>query len=154
MHSLKLFPLILLTSLFNLIASGNTSAEINSSETLGSNQTGKAFAIVIGIDQYEKAPLLKYAVADAKAVEDLLVQQGFEVAALYNERATRQAILKELGDKLVRTVGEQDRVVVFFAGHGETYKVKGGSRMGYLIPVEGVPNLLSSTAISIVNLTM
>lgn len=146
-HDLKIFLLILLICLYNPTTSISSSTDM-SGKTFGSNQTGKAFAIVIGIDQYEKAPLLKYAVADAKAVEDLLVQQGFEVAALYNERATRQTILKELGDKLARTVGEQDRVVVFFAGHGETYKVKGGSKMGYLLPVEGEPNFLSSTAIS------
>jgi formylglycine-generating enzyme required for sulfatase activity len=142
------FSLVLLTVVIGNTIASNARAELEPTITLGTSQIGKGFAIIIGIDQYERAPLLKYAVADAKALEDLLVQQGFEVTALYNERATRQTILKELGDKLVRSVGETDRVVVFFAGHGETYKAKGGSRMGYLLPVEAEPTLLSSTAIS------
>ena len=32
---------------------------------------------------------------------------------------------------------EKDRVVVFYAGHGETYKLPSGGDMGYLIPVDG-----------------
>lgn len=147
-HRFGVLSLVLLTVVFGSTAASNARAELEPNITLGTSQIGKGFAIIIGIDQYERAPLLKYAVADAKALEDLLVQQGFEVTALYNERATRQTILKELGDKLVRSVGETDRVVVYFAGHGDTYKAKGGSRMGYLLPVEAEPTLLSSTAIS------
>ncbi len=33
-------------------------------------------------------------------------------------------------------VGPQDRVVIFFAGHGEDKQVRGGLRMGYLVPVD------------------
>lgn len=149
MNSVRRFTLsALFATLCNIIPTHAITAESQYNQIIEAGQTGKGFAVVIGIDQYEKAPLLKYAVADAKAVEDHLVQSGFEVSALYNERATRQAILKELGDKLVRSMDENDRVVVFFAGHGETYKAKGGKRTGYLLPVEGEPSLLSSTAIS------
>lgn len=36
---------------------------------------GKSWAVIIGIDDYEKAPRLKYAVADAKAMAGVLRQQ-------------------------------------------------------------------------------
>ncbi|TKB76738.1 MAG: hypothetical protein E8D45_05875 [Nitrospira sp.] len=111
-------------------------------------RTGKSWAVVIGIDEYEKAPKLKYAGADAKAVAGALAQRGFQVTGLYNAQATRGNILGALGDKLVEQVGEQDRVVIFFAGHGETKKAKGGKTTGYLVPVGGEASALAETAIS------
>jgi len=113
-----------------------------------SDQFGKSWAVVIGIDEYEKAPRLKYGVADAKALTTALTQQGFQVTTLYNQQATKAAIERELGDKLVDRVGEQDRVVIFYAGHGETKTAKGGKTMGYLLPVQGQQDALSETAIS------
>jgi len=109
---------------------------------------GKSWAVVIGIDDYEKAPRLKYAVADAKAMAGVLRQQGFQVVELYNRQATRGAIEGELSDKLVDRVGEQDRVVIFYAGHGETKTAKGGKTMGYLLPVEAQQGALGQSAMS------
>ena len=112
------------------------------------SQKGKAWAVVIGIDEYEKVPRLKYAVADARSVAALFEKQGFHVTTLYNAQATQQAILNELGDRLVQRVGEGDRVVIFFAGHGETRKIKSGKEMGYLLPVGGEQDALAGTALS------
>lgn len=108
---------------------------------------GQSWAVVIGIDDYEKVRRLTYAVEDAKAVAEMLEQRGFKVATLYDKQATRRAILRELGDKLLEKVGEHDRVVVFFAGHGETRKLKGGKQLGYLLPVQGQQDGLSETGI-------
>jgi len=113
-----------------------------------SEQFGKSWAVVIGIDDYEKAPRLKYAVADAKAMAGVLRQQGFQVTELYNRQASRRAIESELSDKLVDRVGEQDRVVIFYAGHGETKTARGGKTMGYLLPVEGQMGALGETGVS------
>ncbi|MBM4132232.1 MAG: PDZ domain-containing protein [Nitrospira sp.] len=109
---------------------------------------GKSWAVVIGIDDYEKAPRLKYAVADAKAMAAVLRQQGFQVSELYNRQATKAAVEGELSDKLVDQVGQQDRVVIFYAGHGETKTASGGKTMGYLLPVEGQPDALGRTGVS------
>ncbi len=110
-------------------------------------QSGKAWAVVVGIDDYQNAPHLSYAVADAQSMEEMLTKQGFSVVSFYNKRATRQAILSELGDRLPTMVGESDRVVVFFAGHGETRQYGSASMMGYLLPVESRQTALSATAI-------
>jgi len=110
-------------------------------------QSGKAWAVVVGINAYQHVPRLSYAVADAQSMTDLLTRQGFSVVSFYDEQATRQAILTELGDRLPTMVGELDRVVVFFAGHGETRRFGKGSTMGYLLPVESRQTALSATAI-------
>jgi uncharacterized caspase-like protein len=112
------------------------------------SQIGKSWAVVIGIDGYEKAPKLKYAVADAKSVAEALQQRGFDVTTLYDGQATRRGILGGLGDRLVRKVGKDDRVVIFYAGHGETQQAEGGRAMGYLLPVNGEGDALAETAIS------
>jgi len=110
-------------------------------------RSGKAWAVVIGIDEYRHVPKLTYAATDAKSIAALLKEQGFEVASLYDGAATRQAILHELGDRLPARVGEEDRIVIFYAGHGETRKFGGGTTMGYLLPVDGDASSLSATAI-------
>lgn len=112
------------------------------------SQPGRAWAVVIGIDEFEQMPPLQYAVADAKAMADLLGQQGFQVTTLYDKQATRDAVLKELGDKLLERAGDQDRVVIFYAGHAEIRKAADGKEMGYLLPVEGKPDALARTGIS------
>ena len=111
-------------------------------------RSGETWALVIGIDEYEVMPPLRYAVADAQAVAALFEQQGFQVTALYNRKATRRGILKELGDNLLARAGENDRVVVYFAGHGETKRAKGGREMGYLMPSNARGDSLADSAIS------
>jgi len=110
-------------------------------------RSGKSWAVVIGVNAYQHVPNLTYAVADAKSVAELFAKKGFKVTSLYDGAATRKAILHALGDQLPAEVGEQDQVVIFFAGHGETKKYGAGNAMGYLLPVDAEANALSGTAI-------
>ncbi len=52
-------------------------------------------------------------------------------------------------DRLIdaKRVSRDDRVFVFFAGHGVT-RVVGGKEKGYIMPVDGVMEKFASTAIS------
>jgi formylglycine-generating enzyme required for sulfatase activity len=111
-------------------------------------QTGQSWAVVIGIDEYEQAPKLKYAVADAKSVASMLAQRGFQVSTLYDKQATKGAIEEELGDKLLTKVKKQDRVLIFYSGHGETRTVEGGKTQGFLLPVGGRQEALTRSGIS------
>jgi formylglycine-generating enzyme required for sulfatase activity len=111
-------------------------------------QTGKAYAVVIGIDSYQKIGSLRYAVADAKAVAQTLRQRGYAVTELYNERATKRAIESELRTKLPRRVGKEDRVLIFYAGHGKDEKIEGGKPMGYLLPVDSERDDIPATGVS------
>ena len=110
----------------------------------------ESWALIIGIDHYHNVPTLNYAVADAEEVSDLLIDQfGFKednVKLILNEEATKDNILKGFRDVLTNAQ-ENDRVLVFYAGHGETYKLPSGGDMGYLIPIDGNPDDLYLSSI-------
>lgn len=117
----------------------------------------KSWAIVVGIDNYAKWPRLEYASHDAQAVADTLTGQfGFpssQVIVLKNEQATRNNILAAFHDRLAddRT-SRNDRVFVFFAGHGATRKLASGRDLGYIIPVDSDPNAFATDAIAMSDL--
>ncbi len=99
---------------------------------------GQSYALVIGIDKFSSAkwPKLSYAKKDAEGVADFLRSQGFKVFSLYNERATKTAIIAMLQNILAPLLKENDRVLVFFAGHGFT-ETLGGEERGYIVPYDG-----------------
>jgi peptidoglycan/xylan/chitin deacetylase (PgdA/CDA1 family)/uncharacterized caspase-like protein len=111
-------------------------------------------ALVIGIDQYTQWPKLQHAVKDARGVQEQLVQRlGFRpenVTLLTDGEATRANILRALNDKLAdaRRVKRDDRVLVFFAGHGATRKLASGRDVGYVMPVDAPLNDFASDAIA------
>ena len=117
----------------------------------------KSWAIVIGIDEYAKWPKLEYASHDAQAIADTLTGQfGFpssQVIVLKNEQATRNNILAAFHDRLAddRT-GRNDRVFVFFAGHGATRQLASGRDLGYIIPVDSDPNEFATDAIAMTDI--
>jgi uncharacterized caspase-like protein/peptidoglycan/xylan/chitin deacetylase (PgdA/CDA1 family) len=114
-----------------------------------------SWAIVVGVDSYLKWPRLQYAVRDAEGVGQALVQKfGFapdHVITLKNEQATRRGILAAFHDLVGHggTTGLQpnDRVFVFFAGHGATRKLSSGRDLGYIVPYDADPDNLASDAI-------
>ena len=108
----------------------------------------KSYAVIVGINKYEKWPGLEYAVSDAQVMEERLKEQGFQTITLIDHQATRENVVKVLGDDLPRQVGPNDRVIIFFAGHGQTEELPDRTQMGYLIPVDGDTRDLFSTAIS------
>lgn len=94
-----------------------------------------SYALVIGIDRYpvQNWPDLSYAKADAEAVADILRNQGFQVIELYDRQATKIAIVEKMQNHLSRVIGSNDRVLVFFAGHGYTENLA-GKDWGYIVP--------------------
>jgi hypothetical protein len=91
-------------------------------------------AVVIGINEFEKPwPRLKGAEHDARAVAKLLRETGFtDVVEIYGKAATRDRIWAELY-ALRDRVEEEDRLIFYFAGHGQTVR-SGDKSVGYLIP--------------------
>lgn len=65
------------------------------------------------------------------------------VTILLDGDATREAISNAFLSYANGTVKENDRILVFFAGHGHTTTGKRGE-VGYLVPVEGTTNNLAS----------
>ena len=109
----------------------------------------RSFAIVIGINQYEKWPGLEFAIADAKAVKNSLERTGFDdITLIMNKEATQRRILTELFHRLPEKIERNDRVLFYFAGHGQTEDLPGGGKKGYIIPVDAENDSYASTAIS------
>ncbi|NDJ36857.1 MAG: caspase family protein, partial [Chloroflexi bacterium] len=91
-----------------------------------------SYALVIGVDQYTDLPPLQTAVHDAEAVADQLGGMGFDVQMLLNDEASRDAILENV-DRLTNTEPD-DRVIIYFAGHGITRSTTTGHSVGMLAP--------------------
>ena len=94
-----------------------------------------SYALIIGIDKYENVSNLDYAVKDAESVEKLLNDKfkfpAKNITTLLNEEATLSNVKKSLED-ISSSAKENDRVLIFFAGHGETEDLPDGGEMGYL----------------------
>ncbi|MFN6128637.1 MAG: caspase domain-containing protein [Planctomycetota bacterium] len=105
----------------------------------------KSHALVIGINQYSSASPLLYAVNDANAVADTLERNlGFEsVIRLLDLDATRENIHREFLRFASDNTNIDDRLFIFFAGHGHTERTRRGD-VGYLVPYDGIIDDLSS----------
>ena len=89
----------------------------------------RSLAVVIGINQYENWPALEFAAADARAVKAALENSGFdEIIMILDSEATQRRILTELFDRLPKLVEHNDRVLFYFAGHGQTEDLPGGGK--------------------------
>jgi len=111
-------------------------------------------ALVIGIDRYAHWPGLHHATADARAIRQVLIERfGFRpdnVTTLLDGDATRAGILRAMQEKLAdpARVRRDDRVLVFFAGHGSTRRLASGRDVGYIVPVDAPVGNLAADAIS------
>lgn len=93
-----------------------------------------SYALVIGINDYQELPPLKSAVRDADAIAQILqTDLGFDVTLLRNAEASRDAILEHVNGPLTRTKPD-DRVLIYFAGHGATRQTARGDQVGLLVP--------------------
>ncbi len=112
----------------------------------------RSWATVIGVDDYTKWPKLKYAANDAQAIANTLIQSfGFpssHVILLKNREATRDKILSVFNDLANGRIQKNDRLFVFFAGHGATRQLSLGRDVGYIIPVDSDPAHFADDAIS------
>ena len=121
---------------------GKDLVETRSAEPTGQALYTDSHALIIGINKYPNLPKqlqLQFAEKDANDMRDMLVNNyGFdpsEVTVLTNEKATLLGIRRELS-KLASSKGVKpdDRILVYFSGHGQTVKLPTGGEMGFLIP--------------------
>lgn len=111
--------------------------EPQKADAVVANYYDKSWGMVIGINDYlGEHPTLGNARNDAAAFADLLrTQYKFEqVYTLYDHEATCDTIMAWLRDRLPAQIGRNDRLVIFFAGHGTTRESSHGEKRGYLIP--------------------
>jgi hypothetical protein len=119
-------------------------------EKLTSYQTKytNSWALVIGINAYEHVSHLGYATNDAKGLAEVLETRFFfpkeNIILLLDEKATadkiREAFLAFADEEKIKP---DDRLLVFFAGHGHTVLGRRGE-VGYLVPTDGLIDNLAT----------
>lgn len=84
----------------------------------------KLYGTFIGVDTHADPNIssLSYAKDDAERFYEL-IKESFDsiesqLQLLTNNHATKQAVVRAIGENLSRTVHEDDIVLLFFAGHG------------------------------------
>ncbi|HVT10977.1 MAG TPA: caspase family protein [Fimbriimonadaceae bacterium] len=122
-------------------------------ETQAKPLYANSHALIIGIDRYPNLPAslqLSYATKDAIALRDELVKDyGFpaaNVGLLLDDKATLDGLrtaLAALTDN--KTIGKDDRILIYFSGHGQTVPTNSGGEMGYLIPYDAKVELDNPT---------
>ena len=109
-----------------------------------------SWAVIIGINEYEHVEHLYYAVQDAEAIKQILTSSfNFpkeHIIILTDKEATLENIRTKLF-KVATSITENDRLLVYFAGHGQTYEKKDGGELGYLIPVDGEADNIFATCL-------
>ncbi|MBN1893214.1 caspase family protein [bacterium] len=113
------------------------------------------WAVVVGISRYQKIRDLNYADKDAEAFNDFLIHHlnvpEDHIQTLTNEQATLNNVKKVIGDDLRRNAGQEDQVMIFFAGHGavepDLSNQDGDGLSKYLMMHDTQPDALYSTAL-------
>lgn len=94
-------------------------------------------ALLIGINDYQKASPLGYAVSDANGVKEVLIDdlqfKEEDITVLLDAQATKSNIMKNFMRFSDEDVSVDDCLFVFFAGHGYT-KLGFKGEVGYLVP--------------------
>jgi very-short-patch-repair endonuclease len=112
---------------------------------------GRMCVSVIGIDRYRDRAWepLRNAASDARGALRAFSALGFEPVGtqLFDEAATCDALRRLVIDDL-QVLGDDDSLVLFFAGHGHTVprKFPDGTctKKGYLIPVDAVEGRMAT----------
>ena len=81
------------------------------------NQPRRSRALIVGICEYSHADSLAFSVADAQEMAEALTlpEYGFSVTTLFDEQATRPAVLEALHQLFA---GDDDNLLFYFSGHG------------------------------------
>jgi tetratricopeptide (TPR) repeat protein len=115
----------------------------------GSPLPPRSYAVIVGISGYKNLPenlQLKYAERDAQSIYTILISpeggnfKAENVHILEGSKATLAGLRKEIDDWLPGIAKEDDRVLIYFAGHGFMYQGK-----GYLAPYDFDMNKIAAT---------
>jgi len=112
-------------------------------------RTPRGYALIVGVGNYKNLPKeesLRFSESDAEAVyRTLISQEGGRmepenVRKLIGPKATLANIKDALENWLVKVAKEEDRVIVYFAGHGLVDKSR-----GYLAPYDVSKDNIAAT---------
>jgi len=117
-------------------------------------ETGKQWALLIGVEKYHRAPRLRFTINDVRVLGQTLKERGgvsedriFEMTDdAQNPRfqPLKTSIEAEL-PKWLDKVGAKDQLIVYFSGHG--FRDKEGKM--YLAPLDCDPDRAAATGIAV-----
>jgi hypothetical protein len=120
---------------FTLVPEGAEAAPPQPPPAVPRLNFGRYHALVVGNQAYRQLPKLETAIADARAVADILANKyGFKVTLLTD--ATRYEFLSAM-NKLRSELTENDNLVIYYAGHGE---IDRANQRGHWLPVDAEPS--------------
>jgi len=98
----------------------------------------ESHALVIGVSEYDHWPLLPGVMKDIEIVKQTFESLGFNVEVVKNPVRTDmvsaiESFINRYGH------GVDNRLIIYFAGHGHTLKLAYGGEMGYIVPKDA-PN--------------
>ncbi len=109
-------------------------------------QYSASHALIVGINNYQHASPLSYAIHDAEETSQTLIDEfsfdGKNITLLTDADATRAQIIDSFLSYVHETEAD-DRIFFFFAGHGHTFSGHRGE-VGYLVPYDGDTHHLST----------
>jgi formylglycine-generating enzyme required for sulfatase activity/uncharacterized caspase-like protein len=96
---------------------------------------GGSYALVIGASAYQDWPTLPGVADDLEAVQAALRRYGFQVTVVTDPDRVE---LRQAYEEFINTHGSgvDNRLLLYFAGHGQTLKLAWGADMGYIVPVD------------------
>jgi hypothetical protein len=99
------------------------------------NTFTQGYALVIGEINYKYWDQLKSVREDVTAVTKLFEEQKFIVEPLVDKNGDE---LKRGIENFLNRYGHEKnaRLIVYFAGHGATYTLNTGKKMGYIVPID------------------
>jgi uncharacterized caspase-like protein len=114
---------------------------VDTAKTVYKSKYSNSWALVLGINNYKYAAPLGYATNDANALVTVLVDRfAFpkeNISLLLDKSATQDAIRAAFMNYAdAHKIQPDDRLLVFFAGHGHTVRGKRGE-VGFLVPADG-----------------
>ena len=109
----------------------------------------RSYALVVGVARYKNLPesaQLQFSERDAESIYSILISpeggnfKAENVRKLVGPRATLANLKKELEQWLPSVTADDDRVLIYFAGHGFVHQGR-----GYLAPYDISPDDIAST---------
>ena len=136
-HKMKR-SILVFSVLFLLFGTMFSAKQVSHSQ--GGEIYDESWALLIGINKYKHLPpqlQLRAAVNDVTSMRQLLIDKfGFRedhIITLTDKAATKQGIenaMRKFAD--VEKIRKNDRVLIYFSGHGQTVTLPDGTEMGFL----------------------
>jgi len=107
-----------------------------------------SYAVLIAIDDYGVAfDKLPGAIDETRRLSSALQAQGFKIRTFYGNEASKEKIEKYFYNDLPALLDYEDRVLIYFGGHGYSEENRFGEKSGYLVLYGASKNTIKENSI-------